>query len=344
MAGVGTGGGEGGGRPYFPGADAGRVAAALSICLLHVVSWVWFLNGRSLPALLLALRDLAIWGMPFFVALAGFFHRRAGPRAATGAWLAARWRRLLPLFLLWSLVYGFVDVVQIHQPLDLHQLRLDLTLGDTAAHLWFLPVLLVCISVVWLADRLLSSRGLSRPVLWGVALAGAGVYLVLSALPATRGWTVGYLYRTAALWLVVYVAGWEAGGDAGRARPAVRRACLAGIAAGAVLLVASRFPASPALTPLYYAGAVLAGTCGAVLACGRPGPRTPTLDRLGRATLGFYLLHFLVLEEFLHFVRYAQWTQGVWSYVALAFGVTATLTGAIVLTARRWRVGRAVLG
>jgi len=335
------------------------------------------IGGLSAPQL--ALHDLSIWALPFFLATAGYFHAAGAPAGGRPAsWLGRRLARLAVPFLAFTALYRAYALHHFHERYSWFLLRHDLIYGTASAHLWFLPVLIWCSVIVWLVER--TEWNGARGALLGVSAAGAVAYMVIAA-DAAPGAAYGYyLYRTPLFWLLFYVLGWELarrrGENAGQSggRPAVRGAAPAdgrpaarvappapsaarfaerasavwtwlALAAGAACLVASRLPGPAQVVALYYVGAGLAGVAAAALAVRRPGRRLGRLVRtLAAATLGFYLLHFFVLDLFLTYVPLSGWRYGSGLYELIAFAAVALVTAGVVVAARCWRPLRWVFG
>jgi hypothetical protein len=185
------------------------------------------IGGLSAPQL--ALHDLSIWALPFFLATAGYFHAAGAPAGGRPAsWLGRRLARLAVPFLAFTALYRAYALQHFHERYSWFLLRHDLIYGTASAHLWFLPVLIWCSVIVWLVER--TEWNGARGALLGVSAAGAVAYIVIAA-DAAPGAAYGYyLYRTPLFWLLFYVLGWELarrrGENAGQSggRPAVRGA------------------------------------------------------------------------------------------------------------------------
>lgn len=300
----------------------------------------------GLSAAQLVLHDLSIWALPFFFAAAGYFHAAgAAPGGRPGAWLGRRVIRLAVPFLAFTVLYRAWELRHFHQRYSWLGLRHDLIYGTASAHLWFLPVLISCSVIVWLVERTDSRR--ARVGLLAAAVGAAVTFVVVSAFAPSGVSYAYYLYRTPLYWLVFYLLGWGFARRRNEESPRRASALLPGFAlgVGAACLAASRLPGPQQVVALYFVGAGLAGLAVAALALRRPGPRPGRLvGALAGAALGFYLLHFFVLDLFLTYVPLSAWRYGTALYEMAVFAMVTIVTAGIVVTARAWPPARWVLG
>lgn len=119
--------------------------------------------------------------VPFFFMASAFFYFR---KPVTGKGCFAYCRRILVLYLIWSLIYlPFAVGCQQLEPAE--YLRRFL-LGQYY-HLWFLPACIVGVIAVSLMDRLIKSErliALMGLLLWLFSMAMSTYYCVLSDVPA----------------------------------------------------------------------------------------------------------------------------------------------------------------
>ena len=328
---------------YYPRADAARIVAALSICFLHTSGAVGArAGGQSAPQL--ALHDLSIWALPFFFAVAGYFHAAgSGVGGRSGSWLGRRLLRLAVPFLAFTALYRAWQLQHFHERYSWLLLRHDLIFGTAFAHLWFLPVLVWCCIIVWVVERTGSRGALLGPLV--VSTGAAVAFVVISSL-APRGASYAYyLYRTPLFWLLFYVCGWWLARRRGEYAWLSADWPWLALAVGAACLVASRLPGPQQVVALYYIGAGLVGLAVAIVAVRRPGRRPGRLvSSLAAATLGFYLLHFFVLDLFLTYAPLSGWRYGTTLYQLAVYATVTLVTATVVLTARTWRPLRWVFG
>jgi Uncharacterized protein conserved in bacteria len=168
-----------------PAVDRMRLLAILAVIVIHCNPFLYPLFHSPVEQLAeIVLARLARFAVPFFFVVSGYFLGRALARGdAPMATLGRRTRRLAMLFFAWSLFYLLVpvhlDELMKHGYLTdrlhlLHDYQLlsqpwMWLLQGTAAHLWFLPSLLMAIAIVAVAERL-SLPGLVLPL-------GAALYL-----------------------------------------------------------------------------------------------------------------------------------------------------------------------
>jgi len=213
-------------RPPPPAVDRTRPArlATLRVAAIGLVVLVHTSTGPGYPAFRAAgeaerlfsgvtFRLASALAVPLFLLLSFMsLHPRTSGRPRASEVVAGRFRRILPTYLFWTAIYGVLKIAAGggHGPERLAEYVL---LGASAAHMYFLPLLLVLTALlpVWL----LLAR---RP--WLAVLAGASLPLGASyaadALHLAGPWAqagLGFLgngvYAVAGLALVEGWGGWE---------------------------------------------------------------------------------------------------------------------------------------
>ena len=159
------------------GVDAGRIVCVFLVVVLHSV---WLQNPVAV---------LCRVAVPFFFVASGYFLRK--PTQFFAGTILRPLYRLLPLYVLWTLIYylfayatGLVPVnLEIGQVLS----------GGPAFHLWFLPALGISLAFIPVASRLFGRQltGFLCVVLAAVALVEGSYHDVLGLSgPARRGATL----------------------------------------------------------------------------------------------------------------------------------------------------------
>jgi surface polysaccharide O-acyltransferase-like enzyme len=326
-------------RAYYPRLDVVRVAAAVSIVVLHSAD-ASLGSQHASDLALTVMRDLSLWAMPFFVAAAGFLH---GKSATPGSvdWLAHRARRLLPLYVLWSVAaQGWVQLGLQPSPGSLRQVLEEALLGWQ--HLWYIPMIIVCAIPVWWVSRTPEREQRLHAPLWALSVVLCIGYLAAAAALKPSPSLIYYLYRSPGYWFFFYASGWLLG--RGHVRLTERTHLVAGPAMfiAIVLLVGPILWGWPAT--LAYAGAGLAAIAVLSLAARRQGNPTETINTLARATFGVYLLHPFVLVAVFRLMHIGFSGPVSVSYAAAAAIGACIVSFSAVVMCSRWRVGRFVFG
>ena len=318
------------------------MAAALSIILLHVLAWYWYTLGNQLPIGLLTIRCLTEWSMPFFFAISGYLHGRAGEKAANRSWLWRRFLRLLPVLVVWDAIYRVIYLAQ-GLPYGGKSLLKDLLFGS-ASHLWYLPVLLQCTIIVWLVTH----RGHTHARNLRLLVLSSGVLCAVFcvAITATPYGSLAYyvLYRLPLYWLFFYALGCLLGQQTESVRSTIMPLALG--LPGVALLIASAFLGYPldrfgAFT--YFVGGALAGIAATLVSTSRRGRPNLTISSLANAAFGIYLAHIAVLTVVLP-VLFPLGPTNVALNALLSFCVVAFITFSIAVAAGYWRPTRLAFG
>ncbi len=256
------------------------------------------------------------FGVPLFFLAAGYFFMVAVLRGENAVSLLSRYAgRLLRLFALWSLLFVLAGAAMkatargtpnaavehvLHYSALLQKAPTQLLLQGTMEPLWFLPALVMGLAAV------VGFLRLSVPLAWGSALLAAvfvAGLLGASYQPSPLGWTPEFNTRNGPFVgaFFVTVGAWMAQRPAPRLRTAVAMA-FAGWALTLIeaLLLLHHYGTPVAShdnlvgTPLFAIGVL-----GIALARPTPGPGN-RWARLGRLSLGVYLLHMIVALPVLH--------------------------------------------
>ncbi|RMD82621.1 MAG: acyltransferase [Candidatus Dadabacteria bacterium] len=173
----------------LPEIDALRGAAIVAVVGLHSS---WFFLRRVPPRtlcgeILALLHMLTGFAVPLFVALSAFgLTRRYPPTAGFfggyGQLLAWRIWRLLPAYVLWSLVSALSRRSSVWPPSRLLALLLT---GSADIHLYFIPLIFE-LYLLWPLVRRLALPLQARTTLWGRAIVGA--LLLLGSAALSFGW------------------------------------------------------------------------------------------------------------------------------------------------------------
>lgn len=122
------------------GIDLGRVLGCFFIILLHQSAADYGAAGKVSDIL----DQLARWAVPFFFIMTGYFTRfDTGPNAV----IQRSVTRIVPLYLFWLVLYitwADQETVRLADPVWLIG---ALIYGGPGFHLWFLPSLVVCVSI-----------------------------------------------------------------------------------------------------------------------------------------------------------------------------------------------------
>lgn len=286
--------------------DYARLAAAFGIVLFHAGA-----PGAS----------VGYAALPFFLIVMLMLGGPAAARLPFGPYTAARTRRLLGPWLIWSGIYGLLklaDVLASGAPLS-QEFAPWMLLTGPALHLWFLPFAFVaCLALHPLAR--IGAAGWSGP---GMALC---VLAALVALWLNQG---DRLPNPLAQWRFALPAtclglGFALAG--GRSGATV----LMMAASGALCLAALVLGWTAGLLQL----ALAVGLLGLCLAL--PRPASGLSDHAARCALGVYLAHPLVLAVLLRTTPLPGSSLVLATAAALgALGLTVAINTALVLWQRR---------
>ena len=298
------------------GLDAFRALGALGVIQLHFGPFrgaAW--EGTELGILSLVASFLARLAVPFFFITSGYLLARRGAPGTLGRATLVQCRRILFLFVAWSLIAlafrGALRAIH-HRSIaaflepslrflaQLTSRPLDTLLRGSEEHLWFLPALATGLALYTAFDALAWSRRL-RPTAAAAVLAVGllgGSYGVLD-FSATLNPRSGPLLAFPLVTLGAWMAGTAGLG---------LRAALVGVLAGLAVMGFETFQfylqtgASPvshdALLGFFVAGPALLS-----LARLWTGRSTTLLAKAGRVTLGVYASHTLVAAVLLEGVR-----------------------------------------
>ncbi len=329
-------------RTYYPRVESARVAAAVGIVFLHVADSL--LAARHGPDLGLSMmRDVTLWALPFFVAAAGFLH---GKSRAPGSveWLRHRAWRLIPLYVLWSVVARVWVLLDLGHDsssvVSLRQLAEESILGWQ--HLWFIPMLMICAVPVWYVARTPEREQRLRAPLWVLSAVACAGYLILAAVLTPSPTVTYYLYRSPGYWFFFYVSGWVLARGHVPVTKRVLHLEWAAIVAGMALVVAPdlwRWPAT-----LRYVGAGLIALALVRIVTSSHGRVSGSMNVLGRGTMGVYLLHPFVLAGLLVLVDLPASGPRLLAYAIATATFTCVVSFSVVVACRRWAVGRFVFG
>lgn len=280
-------------RKRYPQMDGLRAVAAAAVVMIHV-------TAGSPGQIIIACNQLARFSVPLFLMLSGFGHA-AGRHPGEHWWPVCRRRlaRVLPAYLIWSVLYLLVDTV-FGNP-HAHPVR-DLLTGNAYMHLYYVFVLLQFVLL-----SLLLQRAVERFPAASLCAAGA-ISLLLQAVICLQA--LGRLQLPAfpvpmtlwfAPWLVFYIIGAWLGNHPPQAAPGLARlggyAALWAASAALVLLTAKRFPAvrSLSLRPDITLYAVASWLLLWAL-CTLPRELPRPVRVVSRLSFGLYLSHPLIMR------------------------------------------------
>lgn len=284
-------------HPYW---DALRGISIIAVIWIHARSGIEYLDGPNAGnfAYWLSSRQVLNFPVALFLFLAGYFVNPSRLRPAM-PWLKDRSIKLIVPFLVWSLLYGLLEVVMGGEPSPASWLVKVIT-GATAAHLYFVLVLIqLTMLTPFLIRAVRISYGWLGFFVTPVFLVGLyGYVAVAGTLPA------GYNYVFPA-WFVFYYAGLWA---RHRAASVTKRAACASVAAALVLsLVESRvlltigFPAEFAASQLKATSVLYALAIASLALAFKPageGSSLRKLASLGASSYGVYYCHMLWILAF----------------------------------------------
>lgn len=192
--------------------DFARVLSMLAVMMIHVSAGSIYLPSRYVflgmnPAFWL--NQLSRFAVPLFILLSGLSlglaHRR-GRGVLT--FYGQRLGRLLPPYLIWTLIY-WLHGAAAGAPHAPGRLLRTVLLGQAAPHLYFVIILLQCCALFPAVMRLLSCAPVPT-----LALSAALTYLVQSlylfrrlGLDLIPAWIRPYLWMSVPAWALFFVAG-----------------------------------------------------------------------------------------------------------------------------------------
>ena len=340
-----------------------RIVAVYAVVMIHTAGSTAAGTGSTTSPdgwVARALDMSFMWAVPVFVMLSGTLGLDPGHFRGSAHYLRKRAWRLVPPLLFWNAVYLAYAIATRPNWGSGWQDAIGLVLiGDVAPHLYFFWIVLglsvvTPVLIPWLAQ--LPRRG------WVIAAVVAWSIPILSSWPLLPGGQSLGVHESAWTWWIPYLGAYLMGGalrEVRLPRWAVGPAALVAIGLMALLTWQWQNPAVPAwlqdwFPANYYGLTVAVLSClvfllgqavfrpdGVLRALTRPRVRRYA-DPVGRATLGIFALHFLVLV--------VGTTTGVlgrpettWPVVLLRFVIVSALTTAIVLVFRKVPVARKVL-
>lgn len=291
--------------------DSGRVVAVLAVLTLHArVLRLRFggpLTGWE-QAVEVVADHASRFAVPFFFFVSGYLLGRSTRGGPVLPRSAASFRRVVLLYLFWSILFVAVNPLEdaaydllaaghVSGPVSWPPAAewVGQVLKGARMQLWFLPALGTAMLVVGLLDRMRPTFGLT------VALVLYAVGLAVGTYAGVTGMKLGPFSRNGPFFATLFV---YVGFRSGRAdaRPRLGSAVLLIAAGGAIQgleawLLHDRFGAEWIADGAdYFAGTALLGLGAGRLALARPNFGAGTaLPRLGALTLGVYLLHLDVL-------------------------------------------------
>jgi surface polysaccharide O-acyltransferase-like enzyme len=330
--------------------DTGRVVAVLAVLMLHArvfrQSFGGDLTGWQRTVEVVA--DHACrFAVPFFFFVSGYLLGRSSRGGPVLPRAAASFKRLVLLYLVWSLLLVAVNPLELaayrelagmsHGPLAWPPPAewVRQVLQGARMQFWFLPALGTALLVVGLLDRARPGVGMA------VAVALYLVGLAVGTYGDVTGMKLGPFSRNGPFFSTLFVL---IGFRAGRSdvRPRLGPAIIL-IVTGAILQALEAWYLHDrhkadwlAEGADYFAGTALVGVGVARAALARPDLGAGTVwPRLGALTLGVYLLH-VDVQDLLTAVWPPRTLGRQFGLVAVAYVISAALTWLLVRT----RVGR----
>lgn len=330
--------------------DTGRVVAVLAVLMLHARAFRYResgdLDGWQRTAEVIA--DHACrFAVPFFFFVSGYLLGRSTGGGPVLPRAAASFKRLVLLYLAWSLLFVAVTPFEWaayrelaglpHEPLAWPTPGewVMQVLQGARVQFWFLPALATALLVVGLLDRVRPDVGMT------VAVALYAVGLALGTYGDVTGLDIGPISRNGPFFATLFVfLGYRSGKTDERPRlgPAVLLVVAGAAIQGLEAWALHQYAGADWLAPRadYFAGTALVGLGVARLALARPDFGAGTVGpRLGTLTLGVYLLH-LDVQYLLTAVRPPRTLGGQFGLVVFGYVLSVALTWVIAKT----RVGR----
>jgi surface polysaccharide O-acyltransferase-like enzyme len=332
--------------------DTGRVVAVLAVLTLHArvlrLRFSGPLDGWE-QTVEVAADHASRFAVPFFFFVSGYLLGRSTRGGPVLPRAAATFRRVVLLYLIWSLLFVVVSPLE-DAAYDLlargHLSDSALTwpppdecvaqvLKGARMQLWFLPALGTALLVVGLLDRARASFGLT------VAVALYALGLAVGSYSVVTGMRLGPLSRNGPFFATLFVYLGFRSGNADD-RPRLGSAVLLILAGAAIQgaeawLLHDRFGAEWIADGAdYFAGTALLGLGAGRLALARPDFGAGTVwPRLGALTLGVYLIH-LDVQVLLCAVFPPMNLGRQFVLVLLSYVISVALTWLIATT----RIGR----
>jgi surface polysaccharide O-acyltransferase-like enzyme len=330
--------------------DTGRVVAVLAVLNLHARLFrVDELHGWQHVVEIVA-DHASRFAVPFFFFVSGYLlgrSTRGGPALPRAA---ASFKRVVILYLAWSVLLLAVEPLErgVYNLLAADRLSdpplvwpaprefVQRLFEGARMQLWFLPALGTALLVVGLLDRARPAVGLVVAIaLYAVGLAG-GVYS-----PVT-GFELGQFGRNGPFFATLFVfLGCRMGKADARPwlGPAIALVVAGAALQGLEIWCLHEYYQAAWLDPRsnYFIGTSLMGIGAGRIALARPDLGAGTVwPRLGALTLGIYLLHVDVQQYWLAPILVPRGLAGQFGLVFISYAVSAALTWAMART----RVGR----
>lgn len=331
----------------------------LSVLVGHVSSTYiyqgthWQFNGINMAFFF---NQAVRFSVPLFLLLSGFSLEKGGEPASCRAFWKGRVRRVLLPYAVWLLLYSFANTgfsfpTWLAQLTDPAWLAWTFLTGQSAPHLYFIPILFQCYLLYPILRRWVE-RNPAKWVAWTMAvtllLQGGYVLQDLDLLPGTLP---AHLWLLFPVWCFYFVAGMCLGqmdwpslcSFCRRLAPALTVVC--GLSSVLYCALAYRTGLLHAIKPELMPGVVLVFLWG-IGAWGRWGNWfivRQTTAFLARYSMGIYYNHVLVIYFLRKFPRFQQGMSGM----ALLFLSTLALSVVLAVglgalaSLRRAKRGRA---
>jgi surface polysaccharide O-acyltransferase-like enzyme len=331
--------------------DTGRVVAVLAVLMLHARIRRQF-HGGDLSGwervLEVAADHACRFAVPFFFFVSGYLLARSTRGGSVLPRAAAGFRRVVVLYLVWSVLFLAVDpfewaayevltVGHVSGPVLVWPPPGDLILKvfqGARIQLWFLPALGTALLVVGLLDRARPAVGLT------VAIALYVIGLAIGTYGGVTGLGLGPISRNGPFFSTLFVfLGFRAGRADGRPAlgPAVLLVALGAAAQGFEAWALHEYAGTRWINDGadYFVGTALMGLGAGRLALARPDFGAGTVGpRLGALTLGVYLLHMDVQYLF----------SALWPPFTLAGQFGLVVFSYVISVALTWLIARTRLG
>ena len=331
--------------------DTGRAVAVLAVLTLHARVFRLRFGGPLAgweEAVEVVANHASRFAVPFFFFVSGYLLARSTRGGPVLARAAASFRRVVLLYLFWSLLfvavgppedaaYDLLATGRVSGPVSWPPPAdwVWQVLNGARMQLWFLPALGTALLLVGFLDRVRPAVGLAvAVVLYAIGLA-VGTYGDVTGL------VLGPLSRNGPFFATLFVfLGFRSGkvGDRPRLGPAMLLIAAGAAIQGLEAWALHRYAGAAWIAERadYFAGTALLGVGAGRLALARPDFGAGTiLPRLGALTLGVYLMHLDVL--YLLAAVLPPTTLGrQFALVALGYVISVALTWLIART----RVGR----
>lgn len=326
-----------------PAIDAARLVCFVAIVMIHVADRSHFIDPNSLEAAQLRLSidagqvidQLARFGVPFFFVSSGYFLARRRNADVTQS-LRSIFGRIVPVYLFWLLVFNVPNAAARQSVLDPGFLVRLLLNGGVAEHLWYLPAMALCLTLMVLGRRFLGSTAL-------VAALALGLYAIGLLLGSYHSTVTGvepsllqsHIARDFCFGLIFVVAGgWLAQTDW---RPTFTIACALFVGGAVFSLLEGLALTQLGRHPLYMNDSILGtlpyGVGAFLIALTWPSRwQVPAaLAGLGVFGLGLYAVHPIAIDALAYLHRPTNMAERF----VLALLATV-LSAAVVLLLSRW--------